>query len=407
MSKREFGKITEKEYRDFWAKTEQRSFLSSPEIAHLRDDFKAICYGVKEDGKLVAAAIVRGEKRPFGMYEFRAPRGVLVDYNDFALVKFFIDHLKAELIKNGGVSFRMDPNIERVERDIDGNEVKGGYNNFEIIENLKKLGFKQRKYVEGISEITWEFVLETEGKTEEELLAAMKPNTRRRLKQAEALGVEIRELKRDELKEFHDILAQTAERKEFKARDLAYYEKMYDLFCKNGEAQFVSAVIKPKECMARLEAEKARIEAEKPETIRAKRDHEDALKSIETRIAKTKEILGDITEDEIVLSSGMFFFLQPEIMHYAGGNADKFIKLDGQYVLQWEMIKKALHGGFKRYNFYGITANINEHPNGVYEFKRGFSGKVVELIGEYELTLNPSKKALLTTMRKAKRLVRH
>ena len=41
------------------------------------------------------------------------------------------------------------------------------------------------------------------------------------------------------------------------------------------------------------------------------------------------------------------------------------------------------------HNFYGIPANINEHPKdyGIYEFKKGFNGYVEELIGEFELPI--------------------
>ena len=46
---------------------------------------------------------------------------------------------------------------------------------------------------------------------------------------------------------------------------------------------------------------------------------------------------------------------------------------------------------YRRYNFYGIPANINKHPKdyGIYDFKKGFTGYVEELIGEYELPINP------------------
>ena len=48
-----------------------------------------------------------------------------------------------------------------------------------------------------------------------------------------------------------------------------------------------------------------------------------------------------------------------------------------------------IKNGFKKHNFYGIPANINEHPKdyGIYEFKRGFNGYVEELIGEFELPI--------------------
>ena len=104
------------------------------------------------------------------------------------------------------------------------------------------------------------------------------------------------------------------------------------------------------------------------------------------------EILGEEKEswEEVLVAAGMFYTVKPEILHLSGGNRGKYLKLDGQYVLQWEMINKARREGYKRYNFYGIAEKIYEKPEGygVYEFKRGFGGKVEELLGEYVLPVS-------------------
>lgn len=406
MSNLEFRSISEEDYRKFWDKSEQKCFLSAPEIGHLRDNVKLLFYGVFKSGKLVAAAMVRGS-RTLGSYEFYAPRGILVDYSDFEVLKFFVMNLKKELKKEGGYLLRIEPNVEKVERDIDGNEVPDGYSNLNAISNLKTLGFRQKKYVEGLSQITWEFVLPVKGKTEEELISAMKPNTRRLIAQVETLGIEFKELKREELGEFYKVEMETASRKEFKARDLEYFERIYDLFVPSGKAKFISAVINPKKCIERLKDMQKKILAEVPETTREKKEHAEAIESIAARIKKAEEIFAGVSEDEVTLSSGLFFFMKPEILHLAGGNVSRYFKLGGQYLMQWEMIKRALSGGYDRYNFYGIPENVNKHPEnyGVYEFKRGFSGKVVELIGEFELVIDAPKMKMIRALKKLKRII--
>lgn len=245
------------------------------------------------------------------------------------------------------------------------------------------------------------------GKTEEELISAMKPNTRRLIAQVETLGIEFKELKREELGEFYKVEMETASRKEFKARDLEYFERIYDLFVPNGKAKFISAVINPKKCIECLKDMQKKILAEVPETTREKKEHAEAIESIAARIKKTEEIFADVSEEEVTLSSGLFFFMKPEILHLAGGNVSRYFKLGGQYLMQWEMIKRALHGGYDRYNFYGIPEKINTHPEnyGVYEFKRGFSGKVVELIGEFELVIDAPKMKMIQALKKLKRLI--
>jgi lipid II:glycine glycyltransferase (peptidoglycan interpeptide bridge formation enzyme) len=80
---------------------------------------------------------------------------------------------------------------------------------------------------------------------------------------------------------------------------------------------------------------------------------------------------------------------QPEVIYLSSGNYEEFLKFDSQYLIQWKLIKYGIEHGFKKHNFYGIPANINEHPKdyGIYEFKRGFNGYVEELIGEFELPI--------------------
>ena len=65
-------------------------------------------------------------------------------------------------------------------------------------------------------------------------------------------------------------------------------------------------------------------------------------------------------------------------------------KYNAQYLIQWHMIKYAAEHGFRRYNFYGIRGlpDPASPDYGIYRFKKGFGGHVVELIGSFELPVN-------------------
>ena len=62
------------------------------------------------------------------------------------------------------------------------------------------------------------------------------------------------------------------------------------------------------------------------------------------------------------------------------------MNFNAQYFIQWEMIKYGIKNNYKRYNFYGISGNFdkNDPSYGIYEFKKGFGGYVMELLGDYE-----------------------
>ena len=71
------------------------------------------------------------------------------------------------------------------------------------------------------------------------------------------------------------------------------------------------------------------------------------------------------------------------------------------------MIRYALEHGFARYNFYGIRGlpDPKVKDYGIYRFKKGFGGHVVELIGSFELPLNQPIYHLHSTLSALKHLL--
>ena len=71
-------------------------------------------------------------------------------------------------------------------------------------------------------------------------------------------------------------------------------------------------------------------------------------------------------------------------------------------------IKDAYKNGYKACNFYGISGNFKKENNplyGVYEFKRGFGGNVIEYIGEFTLPITLFDK-FYNILRAIKRLIK-
>lgn len=167
----------------------------------------------------------------------------------------------------------------------------------------------------------------------------MRQGTRYCIRKAQKSNIKIRELESNEIEKFYNLLVKTANRKHFIHRDLDYFKKMYEIFSPTGEIKFVVATMKQ-------------------------------------------------DGKEIILSGGMFMLTGKELVYVFGANDEEHLKQNAVYLLQWHMISYALEHGFSTYNFYGIAPDIDQHQtDGVYQFKKGFSGRVVELIGEYELPL--------------------
>lgn len=391
-----FQEITEKEYREFWENHPLKTFLSAPEISKLREKSNWTTYyvGVKEEKKLIAATMLLSHKRHFGKYEFYSPRGYLLDFKNKELLEFFTNELKKYIKDKKGYVLRIDPYVIYKERDIDGNIVADGIDNSNVVNNLQSFGFKKVK-TENMEQVGWMFSLNLEGKTEEQILKEMKPNTRNTIRKAEKFGITVNEISYDELDRFQNIMVETGERKGFGVRKLSYFQEMYKLFHDKNEVKYFITELDLNAYIKRLEEEKQ----EKEEKLNSlsdakyndgqKKNLTNEIASLDKRIIDSNKIKEESGKEVITLSGSMFMLIQPEVIYLSSGNYEEYMKFNSQYLIQWELIKYGIENGFKKHNFYGIPANINEHPKdyGIYEFKRGFNGVVEELIGEFALPI--------------------
>ena len=338
-----FEEITAEEFRDFVTKSPYKSFMQTPEIASLREKsgWKPNYLAVKKDDEILAATLIVSKPTFFKKLYFYAPGGPVIDLEDTKLTNFFFNHLKEYIKKYNGYILHIDPYYELIERDRDGLVVEGGFNHQKALKNLENLGFKEMK---NASQPKYLFVTPIENRTETELMESFKRNTRNHIRKAEKMGVTVRELKREELKELKKITESTSKRRDFTDKPLSYYENMYDLFHGRGEVKFMVA------------------EADVPE------------------------------QGKTVLSAAMFMTYGDEVVYLFSGSDEKYMRdYNAQYLIQWHMINYAAKNNFKIYNFYGINGlpDPNSKDYGIYDFKKGFGGHVVELIGSYELILSP------------------
>lgn len=392
----QFIEITKERYRKFWENHPLKTFLSAPEIGDLRKSSGWDVYyvGVEDNKKLVAAAMIVSHKRHFGKYEFYSPRGVLVDYENEDLLHYFLDEIKKFVKKHHGYIFRMDPYVIYKERDIDGNIVEGGVDHSKVVSDLLKFGFKKVS-IPNMEQVGWMFSLPLEGKTKEQILKEMKAGTRNKIRKTEKFGITVKELSYDELDRFQNIMVETGERKNFSVRSVDYFQKMYQLFHDKGEVKYYVTELDLVQYLKKLHDEKKELEDKLSSLSDAKyndgqkKNLENEIVSFDKRIQDAEDIRKEKGTDVITLSGSMFMIIQPEIIYLSSGNYEEFLKFNSQYLLQWMMIQYGIEHGFKKHNFYGIPANINEHPKdyGIYEFKRGFNGIVEELIGEFELPI--------------------
>ena len=411
-----FTEITKDEFREFASKSPYRSFMQTPEIAELRkkDGWTPHFLAAKENDEIKAATLLIEKPTFLGKSTFLAPGGPLLDLENKPLANFFLKNLKDYAKSHNGYTLQISPYYELIERTRSGEKAEGGFDRKNALKTLEALKFKP---TEETTQPKYLFVMDLNGRTEEELLADQKRNTRNHVRKAEKMGVKIRELKREELKILKDITESTSKRRGFIDRPLSYYEQMYDLFAPRGEVKFFVA-----------EAEViARPEVETTEAISkhcagsGSQNYNVSGSSTELLIpAQSRRTRCDFDDREpstlrngsvasIPLSAAMFMLTGDEIVYLFSGSDEKYMKdYNAQYLIQWHIIKHAAANGYKRYNFYGIHGLPTEDDNdGIYDFKKGFDSKyghVVELIGTFETPLNTPVYNLHKFLRKLKHL---
>ena len=403
-------KLNKKEFKKFADNHDQITFHQTEEWANLkkRNNWNAHYLGLKEQDKIIAGALLLSKEIPFIKKKmFYSPRGFLIDYTDKEVLKTFTNEIKKYLKNEKGIFLKIDPFLEYQEHDNNGEVVKNGYNNKIAMENLKNLGYKFFGFnlMQDTLQPRWMHVIETNNKSLEDVLKDMESKTRHILRKNEKCGITTREITRDELPIFKDIMSHTSDRREFIDRPLSYYEAMWDNLHDSGILKILIAEIDFEKYAQNTKNElenhkkelKERINKYKNNILKmnekkynsSNKQNEEAIKRLESQLKKINELQKEYRKKEI-LGGILFLIYGNEVLSLYGGSNEKLMQFQSAYTVHFEGIKMAVEKNFKRYNFYGITGDFNkENPlYGLYLFKKSFGGHVVELIGEYDLIIS-------------------
>ena len=377
-----FVTLNENEFTEFENTHPLGSFYQTIKWGKLKEKngWKYYLVGVKEDDKVIAACLLLEKKVFLSLTLFYSPRGFLLDYNNKKLLEFFTKNVKKFAKMHHAIFIKIDPTIIEFEKDINGDAIKGGISNKNIIDSLKSLGYKN---VNTHLQPNIVFTLDLKNKTIDEIYNKMENTTKQRVRKNESIGIKTRELSRDELSIFKSIMQNTADRRGFIDRPLSYYENMYDIF---DNMKILLSYIDIKEYSNN---EKIRLNKTTDE-IKKLKEAEVLAKSLEKTIKKCEDIMKKENTNIINLGCLMFMFHGREVLSLFGGVYDEYREFMPAYTLNYDMIKYACEKGYDKYNFYGID-EYKDKSNpmyGLYDFKRGFSGVVEEYIGTYDLIIS-------------------
>ena len=396
----EFCILTEDEFRNFSKSCPYESFMQTVELAHLKEELgsKIHYVGVKKDDNIIASSLMLEDTTILGKKMFYAPRGLLVDYHNKELLTFFTKNLKKYIKKQGGFILTIDPNVIYRVRTSDGEIDKNNPSDNESIQNLKDLGYKHygfNIYLDS-RQARWcyRFTLDQDYESKK---VKFSKSTRKNIDFCIKKGLMVREGTIDDLKVMAEIFEVTSKRRDFFSRSLDYYQKMYkhmkDLM--TIYIAYLDPNIYYSHTLSLLEEAKKnyQIVLDKMEKdmvgSRLLSQKENALKQIEKYEKELEKATKFKEENPNGKDIGCLLSLRSgnEYLTLSSGVLAEYKQFTPKYLMYEHHIKEAYKEGFEYCNFYGITGDFN--PNGkyygIYEFKKGFGGNVIEYIGQFDL----------------------
>ncbi|GAA3404211.1 peptidoglycan bridge formation protein FemAB [Pseudarthrobacter polychromogenes] len=400
----EFAMLSDAEFEQFALKHPQNSFLQSLDFARFQRarGQQVELFGVRRDGELVAAGKLNYTTTRLGYTVCECAKGPLMDYTDPELVRAVVELLRKRAAERKAAELRISPNLRYIARDADGAEHPEVEDNRPLVDQLGGLGFQHQGLDMNFVNVNWMFIKSLEGiQDAEELIMGTSYRTRKAIRKAEKNGVFLEQATLETLDEFYGALSRAGDEKGFVYRERAYYEQLL----RTTSAEFTKLMMAKIDIPAYRKSITERLAAESETAAELRRDVEETgskkkanrLKVVQDLVDSYERSLKDIERfpDSVgvaTVAAIHFVCYGDEVVCVIGGTVQDYIYFNGATSLYWGMMLHALEKGYRRYNFYGTfgISGQDEEGHGGYEFKKGFGGEVVQLVGDFVMPLRPA-----------------
>lgn len=283
----------------------------------------------------VMLSVVENAKR--GRY-LTVPGGPIIDWKDDASVRSFVNEVRKIAKENNCVFVRVRPQLESTD----------------FSRNLfVKLGFRDAP-MHLHAELTSQLDIT---KSEEELMAGMKKNTRYDIRKTDSLGIKVSwNEDTSSIRRFYETEIETAKRQNFVPFSFEYLNHQFKIFSDARKVVMYTAELNKK-----------------------------------------------------LLAQAFIIFYGEEAVYHYGASTEEGRKYPGAYAIQWEAIKEAQRRKLKRYNFWGVSPidNPNHRFAGLSLFKRGFGGEDFEYLHAQDLVINSARYMLNLIVESMRKRIRN
>ena len=376
--------LSEKEYRDFWKKTNNNHFMQSYEWGQAcQKNRNQIPYyvGLKDDkNKLVAAALLLKKKTPFNMCYFYSPRGYTMDFENKEILNEFTKYLKQFLKKEKAIYLKLDPPLMYQEVDEYAKKIENGKNNYKIFNNFINLGYKHKgfnKLYEGNQPRYTFRTYFNKYKTFEEVEATFSKSFSKPLKRSYNYDIEV--YQSDEIESFHELIKLVSQKDGFHEYSYDYYKNVYEELKKQNLIKIFNTKINPQKILKKLEEELL-----KEKKVERK-----------TKIEKDIEYFNKVAKnhpEEYTCASLICTYSETGAWSLYIGNDDAATYTGTVNRLYYEFIKDAYESKYEYADLFGVVGDPQtKYKNlaGIFEYKRKIGGECIEFIGEFDLINKP------------------
>ena len=262
-------------------------------------------------------------------------KGPALDYADIELVEQALNELEGRATGFGVAWLKIDPDVIAATGLPGSADDRSDERGRSLERMLRRRGWRYSD-----SQVQFRNTLTIDlRRGEDEILAAMSGNTRRKIRAAVKKGVVVRAATVDDLPLLYQLYQITGERDGFLIRPFNYYRRAWVGFMRAGLAQAFVAEYEGK-----------------------------------------------------AIAQVILFHFGRKCWYFYGASSNEERGRMPNYALQWEAIKWAKARGYAIYDMWGAPEAFDASDSlwGVYQFKRGFRGQLTRHIGAWDFASHPT-----------------
>ncbi len=371
--------------KEFVVNSDQNTLFQCPEWARVKDDtWNSIYASVTENDRIVGAALILIRPVLFGKTMFYIPRGPVMDWHNQELVSFMLDHLKELAKQNHAMVLRFDPYVIYRQYDIREKDQEHPAQNEDVIEYLKQYGAEHKGFTKRIEEATqprYNIIMHVDEHWKDRLIK----NTKQSIRTAEKRGAECYE-GTDYIPDLRTALHFTETRQGIVLRNEAYFRHMAEVYqdhCIVMAAKLNFAHEAEKLNRDLSEAESQLLTAgSKKETARLEKQ----IENDRAELKRIEEYRETEQRDEVVLCGKLVIFNDKRMEFVYMGNNTNYLRVRANYWLYSKCLERCQELGIPVCSFGGVEGTLDD---GLTQFKSAWPVEVEEMIGEFNIVLDP------------------